>query len=270
MATSRAQDIINKVIDDLSSYDSVAALVLAGSQVEGNAFPADEYSDIEFYVVTFDDKFEETEDLVQNIQERLGEAYIFAYKNQWAGWSILLDDLLRLELPLVKASDDQVFSRSEKQKIKILYQKDDFNLKQSKDKKQDKAEPDYQWIIKDFWYMTVYTAQHIGRGELWLARDAMRVSMQNKIKKILQVQNHKETLELDRDRRIELTWSDKELQILREISCSYDRDDIIRAFWENIKYAKLFVSNNSQLADLFGQYENKLITEINMILDGKS
>lgn len=271
MATSRAQQVINKVIDDLSTHNSIAALVLAGSQVEGNAFPPDQFSDIELYVVAFDDKHSEAERLIETIQDRLNETHVLAYKNQWAGWSILFEDLLRLELPLVKASDDQVFSRSEKQKIKVLYQKDNFKIKQSGVKKEDRSEIDFEWLVKDFWYMAVYVAQHIGRGELWLARDAMRVSMQKKIKKMIQVQNYKETIDLERDRRIELTWKVQELQILHDISCSYERSDIVRAFWASIKYAKIFFTSQDQhLGAVFSKYEQKLADKLKKIINGKS
>lgn len=271
MATPRAQQIIDKVVADLSSFNPVAALILVGSQVEGNVFPPDQFSDIELYVVAFDDKHKEAQDLVQSIQDRLNEPYTFAYKNQWAGWSILFEDLLRLELPLVKASDDQVFARSEKQKIKVLYQKDNFKIKRSGAKKENKPEIDYEWLVKDFWYMAVYVAQHIGRGELWLAREAMRVSMQKKIKKMIQGQNYKETVDLERDRRIELTWKVQELQILHDISCSYERSDIVRAFWANIKYAKVFfTSQDQQLGAVFSKYEQKLADKLKKIINGKS
>lgn len=269
MNSDKISKIIQQVVEELSNNDSIAALVLAGSRVNGNKFPPDKFSDIELYVVAFDEKYEEAEKTVQLIQTIFGDQTVLAYKNQWAGWSVLFNDLLRLELPLVKASDETVFSRSEEQKIKILYSKPDFKLKKSQEVdggKEDvnKRVPDD--VIKDFWYMAVYAAQHIGRGEVWLARDAIRISMQGKVKRLLQEIYHQETLALDRNRRIELTWSQQELEILKETSSSYNKNDIIRSFWANIKYAEALLTKTND-NDLFNKYKNSLLPEIKSILD---
>lgn len=270
MATDRASLIIRKVVDKLSQFDGVAALVLTGSQVKGNKFPPDQFSDIELYVVAFDKNFEQVENEVQGIQKIFeGDEVILAYKNQWAGWSVLFSDLLRLELPLVKASDETVFARSEEQKIEILHLKPDFILKKGskeKIKNSDSPEKMLEQAIKDFWYMAAYAAQRIGRGEVWLARDAIRISMQGKVKRLLQEIYHKDTLALDRDRKIELTWSKEELGILKETSSTYDRDNIVRAFWENIKHAEGLLLKMGMGEGLFDEYKSKLIPSIKKIL----
>ncbi len=267
MPTKKAVVIIDKVVRHLSTNSGVAAIVLAGSQVEGNKFAPDEFSDIELYVVAFDEQVETVEAEVQKIQNIFtDEEIVLSYKNQWAGWSILYNNLLRLELPLVKASNEEAFSRSDEQKIDILYSKKGFQLKKKVAKTKNDVHENNEEIIKDFWYMTVYAAQHIGRGEIWLARDAVRISMQGKVKRLLQEINHKDTLTLDRDRRIELTWDREELEVLRETSCTYDKGDLVRAFWANIKIIKQLLQKLGIGIDLFENYEKKLIPEIKLIL----
>lgn len=270
MEPDRISKIIQRVVDELSQSSSIAALVLVGSQVKGNKFPPDKFSDIEFYVVALDENYEEAEKLVQSIQTIFKDDVILAYKNQWSGWSVLFKNLLRLELPLVKASDKTVFSRSEEQKIEVLYSKPNFKLKKGEAENKTESvspEKEFELPIKDFWYMTVYAAQHIGRGEIWLARDAIRISMQGKVKRLLQEIYHKDTLALDRDRRIELTWSPKELDILKETSSAYDKNDVVRAFWANIKYTGELLEKMGIGTNLFEEYKSKLLPEIKSILD---
>lgn len=273
MTTDRASLIIKRVVENLSQFDGVAALVLTGSRVKGNNFPPDQFSDIELYVVAFDEDFEKAEGEIQSIQKIFGkDSVVLAYKNQWAGWSILFTDLLRLELPLVKASDETVFARSEEQKIEILHSKPGFILKKGlseKTKEKEFPEKMIEQAVKDFWYMAVYAAQHIGRGEVWLARDAIRISMQGKVKRLLQEIYHKDTLALDCDRKIELTWGKEELEILKETSSAYDKNDVVRAFWANVRYAEeLLVKMGT--GDLFREYKSKLMPSIKRILEQTS
>lgn len=272
MTDKKASLVIKRVVENLSRIDGVAALVLVGSRVKGNSFPADQFSDIELYVVAFDEDFEKVEGKVQSVQKIFGNSVVVAYKNQWAGWSILFTDLLRLELPLVKASDETVFARPEEQRIEILYSKPGFILKRGlgeKTKEKGLSEETIIEAVKDFWYMAVYAAQHIGRGEVWLARDAIRVSMQGKVKRLLQEIYHKDTLPLERDRRIELTWSKEELEILKETSCAYDKSDVVRSFWANVRYAEELLAKIGAV-DLFREYKNKLMPGIKKILEQTS
>lgn len=154
----RASVIIKKVVQHLSSLEGIAALVLAGSQVKTSRFPADAFSDIELYVVAYDQEYENLEKEIQSIQKIFDPSeVVLSYKNQWAGWSILFMDLLRLELPLVKASEDNVFTKSRSEPIEILYAKHGFTLKMGPVKKQ-KDKKTLEDSIKDFWYMAVYAA----------------------------------------------------------------------------------------------------------------
>lgn len=257
-----ADQIIQKVVDLLSQHSRVAALVLAGSRVPGNAFPADEFSDIELYVVAQDSQFEEVTRVVQRVQDQLDDV-VLAYRNQWSGWSILFNSLMRLELPVVKASDEGVFSRSETQKIKILYQQAGFSLLQI-----PAPQPPLPPVsMEDFWYMAVYAAQHIARGELWLARDALRVGVQSNVRRLLLEIYRPEHLDLDRDRRIEMTWGAEEIKMLQETSCSYDRADIVRAFGANVDIMSSLVKNKPVLQKQFKQYYDSLWPEISKLVD---
>lgn len=266
MVSKKASAVVDKTVSYLSKCPGVAALVLAGSQVEGVRFVADQYSDIELYVVALDEKYSEVEKAVQKTQDLFAkEAVVLAYKNQWAGWSVLFADLLRLELPVVKASEKQVFSRPKQPKIKVLYSRPGFHLQtKSVGDAGDKKPIDN--AIKDFWYMAVYAAQHIGRGEIWLAREAVRISLQGKIKRLIQDLNHSD---VEADKRIELVWSPSELAILKETSCAYDRQDLIRAFWANIKYAKGLSLKTGLGQEQFEEYEKKLLPSIKRILASK-
>lgn len=265
MPTQTAQPIINQIVDHLSLHPGVTALILVGSQVEGNAFPPDQYSDIELYVIAKDEEKENVEKAVQNIQSIFSKDVVLAYQNQWAGWSILLSNLLRVELPITLVSNLQSFVRSDQQKYQILYAQPDFQLpaRQTNDQKDQR---DISKAVKDFWYMAVYTAQHIARGELFLARGAMRISMQGKVKRLIEDLYHPEKAQLEEDRRIELTWTSKELDILKQTSCAYDKADIIRAFWANIRFASQLLNEAKIDHELFNHYESELKPKLQAIL----
>lgn len=261
--------VIKQVVKELSKSEAVAALVLTGSQVKGAKFEADQYSDIELYVVAYDESFKQAKQQVRTIQNIFKSDVVLAYENQWAGWSILFKNLLRLEIPLVRASNKNVFSRPKEQKIKILYQKPGFKLK-SIETEPEKCREQYKALskeeIKDFWYMTVYAAQHIARGEIWLAREAVRISLQKKVKSLIELVYYPESLVLDPNKRIEQTWNQISLKILKETSSAYNKVEVTEALWANLKYAERLIDQTGADLSLFRQYQNELLPQIKAIL----
>lgn len=264
MYSERVKEVIDKTVNYLSQDEGVGALVLVGSQVEGGPFPADEYSDIELYSFAIDEKYEEVKRKIEEI-EKIFPDVVFSYENRWAGWSVLFSDFLRLELPIKRSTEE--FTHSDDQKENILYQKPGFSINRGNERKEiPDARIGIEKAIQDFWYMAVWAAQHIARGELWLARGAIRISMQGKVKRLIEETYHPESLGQYPDRRIELTWGEEELKILRETSAGYDRTEIVSAFWSNIKYFEKLLFKLGAGSELFVELKDRLVPGVSDLL----
>src|SRR3990167_11149985 len=121
--------IISKLEAEISKKPSVIGLVLVGSYAREKIYSANEYSDMEVYVIVLDGNVSKVEKDLIEIAKQLGEI-IFHYKNRWAGFSVVFDNLFRLELPVIKQSDiKSVFLRPIAQPVKILIDKTNCELK---------------------------------------------------------------------------------------------------------------------------------------------
>jgi len=229
--------IITLLKEKLEINPSVIGLVLAGSYARDSIYKADKYSDTEVYIIVEDDKLESFEKQLPSLVNKLGTV-IFSYKNRWAGFSTVYEDLFRLELPLVKKSEiSSVFSRPKAQTVKVLIDKTDGELQKVLDKRPKKIDLEklFSETIEDFWYMTIVAVQYYKKGEHWNARHAQEVIMIPSLIKFMALTENPDILLLEANKRIEEFLPKKYLKTLKDICPPYHVNQIERSLKSNIE-----------------------------------
>lgn len=234
--------LINKIKELLLNDKRVIALILVGSYARKTIYKATIYSDIEMYIVIPDNFFDEFKKDLETLPSKIGNV-IFYYNNRWAGFSMVFENLQRLELPLVKKSEANIiFSRPIHQEVKVLFDKSKTLEKILKNRP---TSINYKSFFKnqyqDFLYMTIYTAQAIAKGEYWLARQAMSVSLHPIIIRLLELHTNPQALNLEDRKRIEKILPMDDLKILKDISSNYDKDSIFKSFFKTLDIFSMVV-----------------------------
>lgn len=229
--------IITLLKEKLESNPSVVGLVLAGSYARNTIYNADEYSDMEVYIIVEDDKLEGFEKQLPALVDKLGPV-VFSYKNRWAGFSTVYDNLFRLELPVAKRSEiSSVFSRPKAQPVKVLIDKTRGELKSALDKRPEKIdfEKVFAETVENFWYMTIVAVQYYKKGEYWNARHAQEVIMIPSLIKFMALTENPDILLLEANKRIEEFLPKKYLKTLKDICPPYHVNQIERSLKRNIE-----------------------------------
>jgi len=118
--------IIAKLETEIAKKPYIIGFVLVGSYARKEVYGATEFSDLEAYVITEESDTSKVEKGLVEIVGKLGKV-IFHYKNRWSGFSVVFENLFRLELPVVNGSDiKNVFSDKKRcipltEKIFFLY-----------------------------------------------------------------------------------------------------------------------------------------------------
>ena len=153
------KSIITPLKTELLKRPYVVGFVLAGSYVRKDVYKATEYSDMEAYIIVDDKDVTRIEKDLTAIVKKSGKV-IFHYKNRWSGFSVVFENLFRLELPVVKRSDiKSVFSRPTAQPVEILIDKTNGALKTALDKRP--KDLDFESIFS----VTGYTGIEIWNSE---------------------------------------------------------------------------------------------------------
>lgn len=224
---SNSQIMIASLVKILQKNPYVLGLVLVGSQARRSIYVANEYSDMEAYIIVKDENAKIFEKQLTGIVKQLGKV-IFSYKNIWAGFSTVFDNLFRLELPLAKRSElPSVFSRPTNQTVKILIDKTEGDLDKalSSRPKTIDFQKLFQERILDFWYMAVVAVQYFKKSEIWNSRSALQVLLSSLIKlmELLQDQN---ILLLETNKRIEQFLPGKQINLLKKVAPAYNKRQI--------------------------------------------
>lgn len=220
--------ILRKLKTELSKKSYVVGFVLVGSYTREKVYTANKYSDLEVYIIVEDRDVSRIEKELIEVADSLGNV-IFHYKNRWAGFSIVFDNLFRLELPIIKKSElKTVFSRPVAQSVEILIDRTNGELKKILDLRPKKInyEALFQDIVLDFWYMAVVSAQYFKKGEYWNARHVIEIVLVPSLIKLFELLDNKDLLLLETNKRIEQFLKKQRLNILRQISSSYDKEKI--------------------------------------------
>jgi len=259
------EKIITSLKNELENNDKVLGLVLVGSTVRKNIYKATVHSDIEAYIVAKDQTTEEFEQELPKIVRSLGKV-LFSYKNQWAGFSVVYEDLLRLELPIVEISNlKSVFDRPKAQPITILIDKTDGKLPQILDERPTNTDIEiiFEQTVKNFWYMAIVGAQYFKKGEFWNARHVMEVSLIPAIIKLIEIEKNPDVLSLESNKRIE-EFIPENLQSIKKLSVKYDEEEIKKSLHESIYEfsdltKELVVKNNYKPFDPENELKEKIL-----------
>ncbi|MDO8570632.1 MAG: aminoglycoside 6-adenylyltransferase [Candidatus Daviesbacteria bacterium] len=246
------QEIISTLKTELEKNSKIMGLVLAGSYARETIYKADPYSDMEAYIIVEDDQEEELQKELPEIVKNLGTV-VFSYQNLWAGFSTVFDDLFRLELPVIKRSDiSSAFSRPKAQEVKIIFDKTAGELQKVLDQRPETL--DFEKIFQDqithFWYMAILAVQYFKKGEIYNSRNALQI-LQSSLIKLFELLQDPSILLLETNKRIEQFLSHEQIEILKQLSSSYDQDQIKKAL---IKILSIF-SQTAQNVDKRYQYK---------------
>lgn len=224
---SNPQKIIASLADILEKNPYVLGLVLVGSQVRESVYTASEHSDMEAYIVVKDENVKLFEKQLPGIVNQLGKV-IFSYKNIWAGFSTVFDDLFRLELPIANMSElSSIFSRPTAQTVKIMIDRTNGELEKVLTNRSETI--DFQKLfnerVLDFWYMAVVTVQYYKKGEFWNARSGLQVLLSSLIK-LMELLQDRDILLLETNKRVEQFLSGEQINLLRKVAPAYDKKQI--------------------------------------------
>ena len=222
--------IISRLKKELEKNPLVVGLVLVGSQIRKTIYIANSYSDMEVYIIVKDGNEEKIEKQLPSLVNKLGKV-IFSYKNQWAGFSTVFENLFRLELPIVKLSEiNSVFSRPTTQPVKALIDKTNGRLDKALTSRPKTLnfQKLFQDKVVDFWYMAIVAIQYYKKDEVYNARKALHL-IQSSLIKFFELLNDPKILLLETNKMIEQFLSPPQIKLLKEISPSYEKSQIKQA-----------------------------------------
>ncbi len=111
--------LILNLTKEFSKNPLIKAFVLVGSQARKDTYKASKHSDIEAYLVVEDQYAEKLEKELPKVVKKFGKV-LFYFKHQ-IGFVAVYEDLLRIELPIVKISEiENVFSRPKAQVVEVI------------------------------------------------------------------------------------------------------------------------------------------------------
>lgn len=249
--------IISRLKEILETNKSVLGLVLVGSQTENKVYLPTAHSDIEAYIIVEDSDVGRVEKELPLIVNKLG-VVVFFYKNRWAGFSTLFENLIRLELPVVKVSDlPTSFSRPTAQTVKVLIDKTQGKLENVLARRP--RELDYEKLFQenylDFWYMTVVGIQYLKNGELFNSRKVLLILLTSLIKNFELLQDRKILL-LEERKRVEKFLNAEQLNLIKVINLAYNPDEVKKSYIKTMDY---FSSSSKQV---FQKYNYNYNSEI--------
>ncbi len=240
-------------INTLSKDKRIVGILAGGSFITGDM---DEFSDIDFVVVSTNDSYDEILAKRFDIVGSLGNV-LSAFTGEHVGEPRLLiclyeENTLHVDFKFVKLDD--VNKRVENPAI--LWQQGNLIDEEMKKSKAYFPTPDLQWIEDRFWVWVHYGALKIGRGELFETIDFISFLRQNVIGSLTLMKcGH-----LPRGvRKIEFDATEY-LERLKQTVASYDRDSCIKAtemiielyieLREHFKCEKFIYRTNAQKASI--------------------
>lgn len=254
--------IIAKLETEIAKKPYIIGFVLVGSYTRKEVYGATEFSDLEAYVIVEDSDTSKVEKDLVEIVGKLGKV-IFHYKNRWSGFSVVFENLFRLELPVVRGSDiKNVFTRPIAQPVEVLIDRTGGELKKvlAARPKELNFESVFQETFLDFWYMAVLAVQYLKKGEYWNTRHAQEVVLVPSLIKLFELLDNKDLLLLESNKRIEAFLDGKKLEILKNVSTLYEANDIRGALKMCIKE---FAGVCEQIKEKYGyKYQEEVVGKI--------
>jgi predicted nucleotidyltransferase len=188
MVLNKHNQMINKVLQFVENDDRIAGLALGGSYITNSM---DEFSDLDFVVVTKTESYKEIMSERLNIVKHFGKL-LSAFTGEHVGEPRLViclyaSPLLHVDFKFVSIDD----SSHRIENPTILYQDDNCLSKAFMKETAVFPIPKLQWIEDRFWVWIHYAATKIARGELFEVIDFLSFLRQVVISPLLQMKNGK-------------------------------------------------------------------------------
>lgn len=249
---------IKKLKEEFDRNSSVVALVLIGSQARKTIYKAGEYSDIEAFIVVKDNDAKKIENILPVVANSLGKV-LFSFKHQ-IGFVAVYEDLLRIELPVIKQSEMRsIFRRPKAQEVKILIDKTHGQLEGILNKRPKiiNYEKLFKSIVENFWYWQIIGVQYFKKVELYNARAILNIHAAALIR-LFELLNDPNLLLLETNKRVEEFLTSDQLNQLRNITPGYNKYEIKKALEiAMIIFPKVF----NQINHKYGYRYDKSIEE---------
>lgn len=256
----RFMNIKEKLLALAKEDEDIKAIVLIGSSTR-DTVKADEYSDLDVVIAT-----EKPEGwLYGDCPEKLGSVKISFVEPTLGGGKerrILYDGSLDVDMIVFtpeqfeKAIREGVASWVMNRGYEILYDAEGFFTLLEEHishelKPTDLAEPEFNNMVNDFFFHTVWASKKILRGELWTAKMCIDAYLKNYLLKMIEMYSvSKYHADVWHDGRFLDRWAEKEiLSDLEKCFAHYDREDMVSALLATLD---LFCRLASQTAEIKG------------------
>lgn len=256
----RFMSIKEKLLALAKEDEDINAIVLIGSSTR-DTVKADEYSDLDVVIAT-----EKPEGwLYGDCPEKLGSVKISFVEPTLGGGKerrILYDGSLDVDMIVFtpeqfkKAIREGVASWVMNRGYEILYDAEGFSTLLEEHishelKPTDLAEPEFNNMVNDFFFHTVWASKKILRGELWTAKMCIDAYLKNYLLKMIEMYSvSKYHADVWHDGRFLDRWDEKEiLSDLEKCFAHYDREDMVSALLATLG---LFCRLASQTAEIKG------------------
>jgi predicted nucleotidyltransferase len=188
MVLKKHKQMIHKVLQFAENDDRIAGLALGGSYITNNM---DEFSDLDFVVVTKTESYKEIMSERLSIVENFGKL-LSAFTGEHVGEPRLIiclyaSPLLHVDFKFVSIDD----SSHRIENPTILYEHNNCLSEAFMKEAAVFPTPNLQWIEDRFWVWIHYAATKIARGELFEVIDFLSFLRQVVISPLLQMKNGK-------------------------------------------------------------------------------
>ena len=256
----RFMNIKEKLLALAKDDEDIKAIVLIGSSTR-DTVKADEYSDLDVVIAT-----EKPEGwLYGDCPKKLGSVKISFVEPTLGGGKerrMLYDGSLDVDMIVFtpeqfkKAIREGVASWVMNRGSEILYDAEGFSTLLEEHishelKPTDLAEPEFNNMVNDFFFHTVWASKKILRGELWTAKMCIDAYLKNYLLKMIEMYSvSKYHADVWHDGRFLDRWAEKEiLSDLEKCFAHYDREDMVSALLATLD---LFCRLASQTAEIKG------------------
>ena len=256
----RFMNIKEKLLALAKDDEDIKAIVLIGSSTR-DTVQADEYSDLDVVIAT-----EKPEGwLYGDCPKKLGSVKISFVEPTLGGGKerrMLYDGSLDVDMIVFtpeqfkKAIREGVASWVMNRGYEILYDAEGFSTLLEEHishelKPTDLAEPEFNNMVNDFFFHTVWASKKILRGELWTAKMCIDAYLKNYLLKMIEMYSvSKYHADVWHDGRFLDRWAEKEiLSDLEKCFAHYDREDMVSALLATLD---LFCRLASQTAEIKG------------------
>jgi len=259
-------EFFNEIVKNITKFSNdsefVKAVVMIGSQAR-NEFGADKYSDLDIILIVNDtDYFLNSDAWLKNI----GDFKISFTENSLGGTKerrVMFDgakdvDFIIYPFDDKKDMDSEIFGIF-KRGYKILVDKigitDDILKKMTNIpvKKEILMQNEFDILVNDFWFHSVWSAKKLLRGELWSAKFCVDSYMKRLLLKIIEWHSYCENgwdYEIWHDGRFIDKWAnDRVTEKFSEIFSHYEKSDIKIALFATMDLFRMLAIEIAQKLD---------------------